>query len=56
MEEKLYPIKFEGKYWEESDVDEVFKSFYHSRDSLGWDNSVYIGDGLRILPNGEWTE
>lgn len=55
MEKKsIYPVSFEGKLWFENQVDETFKSFYHTRDALDWQNSVYVGDGLRIFPNGDF--
>lgn len=53
---KLYPISFEGKLWQESEVSDVFKSFYFSLESLDWQSSVYVGDGLRVLPNGNFIE
>jgi hypothetical protein len=53
-EEDLYPIFYNGKYWNEDEVDGVFSAFYHSRFSLGEDSSVYIGDGDRVTPDGRW--
>lgn len=56
MTEKLYPIKYMGKVWEESDVNDIFSLFYNSKSSLDADMSVYVGDGMRITLDGEWIE
>lgn len=52
--EDLYPIEFEGKMWKEEDCDDIFVSFYHSRDSLDEMMSVYLSEGDRIQPDGTW--
>lgn len=54
MEEKIYPIYYRGKYWNESEVHDVFKCFYHTKLALDSEKSVYVGDGMRIAPDGEW--
>lgn len=56
MTEKLYPIKYMGRVWEESDVNDIFSLFYNSKSSLDADMSVYVGDGMRITLDGEWIE
>lgn len=52
--EKLYPVKYKGKFWKEDEVDDIFKSFYHTKDSLDWQISVYVSEDMRICPDGEW--
>lgn len=55
-EEKLYPLYYEGKFWEKEEVDDIFMAFYHSKLSLDSRTSVYIGEGLRRTPDGTWVE
>ena len=56
MEEKLYPLFYEGKFWSEDEVNDIFRIFYHSKLSLDGRMSVYVGDDLRITPDGTWLE
>ena len=56
MSEEIYPILHNGKWYYEDDCDDIFAGFYSGPDSLGFNNSVYVGDGLRICPDGEWIE
>ena len=56
MENKIYPIFYKGKNYQESDVHDVFRAFYHSKMSLDNRVSVYVSEGLRITPDGEWVE
>lgn len=53
---KIYPVPFEGKLWQEDEVSDLFRAFYFSVESLDWQSSVYVGDGLRILPDGKFIE
>ena len=55
MKEDKYPIVYKGRDWYEDDCNDVFLCFYDSISSLGWDKSVYVADGERILPDGEWV-
>lgn len=55
MEEKLYPVYFKGRNWEEKDCADLFVCFYHSRHSLDWQTSVYVSEGERIQPDGTWV-
>ena len=55
-EERLFPISHNGIDYYESDCDDIFLSFYHTRNALGFMNSVYVGDGMRICPDGKWIE
>ena len=34
MEEKIYPLYYKGKFWEQEEVDSIFRAFYHSKTSL----------------------
>ena len=56
MEEKIYPLYYKGKFWTEEEVDHIFKSFYFTKLALDYQTSVYLGDGLRRTPDGEWVE
>lgn len=56
MDEKLYPLEYKGKLWNIEDVNDIFRTFYHSEYSLAVDMSVYVSEGMRITPDGEWTE
>nr|DAI89602.1 MAG TPA: hypothetical protein [Caudoviricetes sp.] len=51
----MYPIMYKGKEWYEEDCDDVFLSFYSCPQALGWDQSVYVAEGERIYPDGEWV-
>jgi len=50
--EKLYPVFFKGKNYFQKDCDDLFAAFYHSRDALGFNCSVYVSEDLRICPDG----
>lgn len=54
--EEIYPIMHNGKWYYEDDCDDIFTGFYSGPDSLGFNNSVYVADGMRICPDGEWIE
>ena len=56
MEEKIYPIYYKGKFLEEKEVNDIFRAFYHTKMSLDHRTSVYVSEGLRITPEGEWIE
>lgn len=56
MKNRLYPITYKGKIYKEKDCSGIFTSFYNSIESLRYNMSVYIGDGMSIFPDGEWTE
>ena len=56
MEEKIYPLYYKGKFWTDGEVDHIFKSFYFTKLALDYQTSVYVGDGLRRTPDGEWVE
>jgi len=57
MEElKLYPIYYDGKDWNEEDCDDVFISFYHTRDSLNFEMGVYVSEGVWVYPDGKMEE
>lgn len=53
-EEELYPIYFNGKWYEEKDCDDVFTGFYHTRFALNGDCAVYVSNGSRVCPDGTW--
>lgn len=50
--ESLYPIEYFGCIFTESNTDDKFKAFYHSRDSLRCDGGIYAFDGMVIYPDG----
>ena len=54
MKEKLYPVYYKGKFWNEEDVDDVFRAYYHTRYALDFNVSVYVENDSRIMPDGEW--
>lgn len=54
MDENLYPIEYDDKFWSEEDVNDVFKAFYHSKLSLDNNISVYVSEGVRVCPDGKW--
>jgi hypothetical protein len=56
MKEKLYPIYFKDKFWEKEDCNDIFVAFYHTRFALDDRTSVYVSEGDRITPDGEWVE
>lgn len=56
MNERKFPIMYKGREWYEKDCSDIFLCFYSGQDSLSWDQSVYVSEGMRITPDGEWTE
>lgn len=56
MDEKIYPVYYKGRFWREDDVNDIFRCFYHAKLSLDERVSVYVSEGLRITPDGEWLE
>ena len=55
-DETIYPVYYKGKFWKKEDVHDIFRAFYHARFSLDNRTSVYISEGLRMTPDGEWME
>lgn len=53
---KLYPIYYKDKKWSEEEVDDIFRAYYHTQFALDYQTSVYVGDKMRITPDGEWFE
>lgn len=56
MEEKIYPLYYKEKYWKEEEVDDIFRSYYFTKLALDHRISVYVGEGLRRTPDGNWLE
>jgi len=54
--EKIYPIYYKGKWWNEEDCDDVFTAFYYTEAALGENCSVYVSDGMRVCPDGEYID
>lgn len=52
-EEELWPIRFQGKFYYQEDVDERFRYLYQSKSDLNPDNSISIIFGKLIYPNGK---
>jgi hypothetical protein len=55
-EEKIDPVYYDGKYWEEEDCDDVFVAFYHTRWSLNIEMGVYVSEGTWVYPDGSFGE
>lgn len=51
IEEKIWPVYYDGKYWYEKDCGELFKALYHERIMLRDDGCVYVGDGSWVYPD-----
>lgn len=56
MEEKIYPLYFKNRFWNEEDVDDIFRCFYFTKMALDGRMSVYVAEGLRRTIDGEWIE
>lgn len=54
--EQLFPIQHNGKEYYSKDCDDIFLAFYHTRFALGFENSVYVADGMRVTPDGKFIE
>ena len=54
--ENLFPIHHNGEVYYSKDCDDLFLAFYHTRFALGVENSVYVGDGMRVCPDGKFIE
>jgi len=50
--ERLYPLEYNGKTYEEEDCDNLFSSFYHGHAALRYDTAVYVSDGIWVYPDG----
>jgi len=53
---KLYPIKYNGRDMKEEDCDSIFTAFYYSRYSLNDECGIYMGQGTWIYPDGRMEE
>lgn len=54
---KLFPVYCDGKAYYEKDCDDVYLAFYHDRMALGYNDSVYVSEGMWVSPDGtvfEW--
>jgi hypothetical protein len=56
MQEKIYPLYYKGRFWKKEEVNDIFRAFYHTKMALDYQTSVYVSEGLRITPDGEWLE
>lgn len=56
MEEKIYPLYYKDKFWKEEEVDDIFSCYYFTKLALDHRTSVYVGEGLRRTPDGDWVE
>jgi hypothetical protein len=54
--EKLYPITFNGKVMTKRQCDSTFTGYYTCKEALAGDGSVYVANGMRVFPDGNWTE
>lgn len=54
--EKLYPIQFEGKEYNEEDCEHIFKSFYIDKICYVEDIGVYVSEGMWVTPTDEFIE
>lgn len=52
----LYPIYYDGVWWNEEDCDDIFISFYHGRYCLNSEMGVYVSEGIWVYPDGEMGE
>jgi hypothetical protein len=56
MEElEMFPIMYKGREWYKKDCNDIFLCFYSCPRALGWVQSVYVSEGERICPDGEWA-
>jgi hypothetical protein len=46
-----FPIYHNGKKYNEQDCGDVFLAFYTCIESLRYDNAVYVGDRVWVLPD-----
>lgn len=54
-EPPMYPIFFEGKYWDREDCYDIFVASYKKASDLDENTSVYVSENDRIQPNGYWV-
>jgi hypothetical protein len=50
-EKNLFPVYYDGKYWNKWECGSVFKALYHHKIMLRPDGAVYVGDGSWVFPN-----
>jgi hypothetical protein len=48
----LFPVYYNGKYWNKKECGTVFRALYHDRNMLrGDDGCVYVCDGSWVFPD-----
>lgn len=52
----LYPVKYDGKLWNEDECNDIFISFYNTIYSLNVQGGIYIGESIWIYPDGNMEE
>ena len=54
FEERLYPVYFNGKYYEEEDCDDLFVSLYDaaSKEFFG-EGTALLSEGVYVTPDGK---
>ena len=55
-QEKLFPVKYNGKYYKKEECNNTFIAYYHTRHALNNDGGVYIADSMWIYPDGTINE
>lgn len=50
--EKLFPVIYKGKEYQEEDCNSDFLCFYHTRSALNSLGGVYLAGGEWIYPDG----
>ena len=47
----MWPVYYNGKYWNKWECGNIFKCLYHDRILLRPDGCVYVGDGSWVFPD-----
>lgn len=55
-EEKLYPVLYNNKLWNEEECSEIFVAYYHIKEALNAIGGVYLSEGTWVYPDGTMDE
>lgn len=55
-EVEMFPVMYDGVPYYKEDCSDVFLCVYHNVQCLRYNNTIYLGDGMVVAPNGHIFE
>lgn len=52
MKNKLFPIYYNGKEYNEKDCDDIFLAYYNCKEALNFLGGVYLSEDVWVYPDG----